>query len=169
MARKEVDITITDEGRDSGKIFHIKEMPAMRAEKWAMRALMAVARSGVDIGQAATGGMQALAVLGIEAIVKVHMEDVEPLLDEMLECISVKPNPKNLNIVRPLRVDEDIEEVRTLLQLRKEVLNLHLGFSQTAEQPKQTSEASALNSSNTQTSLDPSVRFSRSRPTKQAR
>lgn len=169
MARKEVDITISEEGRDSGKIFHLKEMPALRAEKWAYRAIMAVARSGVDIGDAATGGMQALARLGIEAIVKVHMEDVEPLLDEMLECISVKPNPKNLNVVRPLRVDEDIEEVRTLLQLRKEVLNLHLGFSQIADQPKQTSEASASNSSNIPTSLDPSVRFSRSRPTKPAR
>lgn len=168
MARKEIDITITDEGRDQGKVFHIKEMPAMQAEQWAMRALMAVARSGVDIGQAASGGMQALAYLGIEAITKVHFEDVKPLLDEMLDCVSVKPNLKNLAIVRPL-MEEDIEEVQTLLQIRKEVLNLHLGFSNPADQSKSTLGTSASNSSNTPISQDPSVRFSRSRPAKPQR
>ncbi len=168
MARKEIDVSITDEGRDQGKVFHIKEMPAMQAEQWAMRALMAVARSGVDIGQAASGGMQALAYLGIEAITKVHFEDVKPLLDEMLDCVSVKPNLKNLAIVRPL-MEEDIEEVQTLLQLRKEVLNLHLGFSNPADQSKSTLGTSASNSSNIPISQDPSVRFSRSRPAKPQR
>lgn len=162
MARKEIDITITDEGRDIGKIFHIKEMGAIQAEQWAYRAIMAVARSGVDIGDAASGGMQTLARLGIEAITKVHFEDVKPLLDEMLDCITVKPNPKNLAIVRPLMVDDDIEEVQTLLQLRKEVLNLHLGFSKPADQSKSTLGTSASNSSNTPISQDPSVRFSHS-------
>ncbi|HEY0120654.1 MAG TPA: hypothetical protein VGC14_02645 [Rhizobium sp.] len=159
--RKEIDFPITEAGRDQGKLFHLKEMPALKAEKWAMRALLAVARSGVDIGQAATGGMQSLAILGIEALTKISFEEAEPLLDEMLECITVKPSPQNPNIVRQL-MEDDIEEVKTLLALRKEVLNLHLGFSPAGAPSKQTSETSASPSSNIPTSQDPSVRFSRS-------
>ncbi|WP_174055459.1 hypothetical protein [Rhizobium rhizogenes] len=166
--RKEIDITITETGRDLGKTYHIREMPALRAEKWATRAFLAVAKSGVDIGQVGAGGMQALAILGLEALMKLHFEDAEPLLDEMLECISIKPNPENPAIVR-LLMEDDIEEVKTLFQLRKEVLGLHLGFSQAASPSTSTSGASALNSSNTPTSQDPSVRFSRSPRAKQPR
>jgi hypothetical protein len=166
--RKEIDITITDEGRDIGKVFHLREMPALRAEKWATRAFLAVAKSGVDIGQAGAGGMQALAIMGLEALTKLHFEDAEPLLDEMLECISIKPNPENPSIIR-LLMEDDIEEVKTLFQLRKEVLNLHLGFSQAGSPSTSTSGASALNSSNTPISQDPSVRLSRSPRAKQPR
>lgn len=168
--RKQIDVRISTDGRDKDKVFFLTEMPALQAEKWAMRALMAVARSGIDIGQVANGGMQALAVIGIQAVMKLDFGDAEPLLDEMLTCIQIKPNPQNPGIVRPLMPD-DIEEVSTLFELRKEVLDLHMGFSQNAGLSKQTSgnEVPASNSSNIPTSHDPSVRFSRSPRTKPGR
>lgn len=165
MARKEIDITISDEGRDKDKVFHLREMPALKAEKWATRALSAIARSGVDIGHIPTGGMQALAIVGLQAVVTMKFEDAEPLLDEMLECIKAKPSP---NIVRDL-VEDDIEEVKTLFTLRKEVLDLHMGFSTAGVLSKQTSEPSASSSSTMQMSPEASVQFSQSPKTKPRR
>ncbi len=170
--RKEMDYAITEEGRDKGKVYHLREMPALKAEKWATRAFLAAAKSGVDIGNVdiAAGGMQALAILGIEALTKMDYADAEPLLDEMLECISIKPNPQNPAIIRPL-FEDDIEEVKTIILLRKEVLMLHMGFSQSGSQSTSTSADLSPASSplNTPISQDPSVRFSRSPKTKPQR
>ena len=159
--RKEIDITITDPGRDEGKPFHIREMPATRAEKWAMRALLAVARSGVDLPDDFIGmGMQGIALVGIRAITKITFEDAEPLLDEMMECVTIKPDPRNPAIMRAL-IEGDIEEIATLVKLRQEVINLHVSFFTSAGPLKSTSQASpASSSSNTKTSPEPSVRFS---------
>ncbi|WP_457152657.1 hypothetical protein [Mesorhizobium sp. P5_C1] len=159
--RKEIDITITDPGRDEGKTFHICEMPAARAEKWAMRALLAVARSGVDLPDDFTGmGMQGIAIIGIRAITKIAFEDAEPLLDEMMECVMVKPDPRNPAIKRVL-FESDIEEITTLVTLRQEVINLHIGFFTRGGPSKSTSaESPTSGSSNTKTSPEPSVRFS---------
>ena len=171
--RKELDYTVKEEGRDKGKVFHIREMGALKAEKWATRAFLAAAKSGVDIGNVdvAAGGMQALAILGIEALTKMDYLDAEPLLDEMLECITVRPSP---NVDRPLSLDpsfDDIEEVKTLILLRKEVLMLHMGFSPSGSQSTSTSADLSPASSplNTPISQDPSVRFSRSPKTKPQR
>ena len=159
--RKEIDVTITDPGRDQGKTFHIREMPATRAEKWAMRALLAVARSGVDLPDDFTGmGMQGIALVGIRAITKITFEDAEPLLDEMMECVTIKPDPRNPAIMLAL-IEGDIEEIATLVKLRQEVINLHVSFFTSAGPLKSTSQASpASSSSNTKTSPEPSVRFS---------
>lgn len=127
--RKEVDWTASHE-RDAGKVFHLTEMPAMQAEKWAMRALFAIARAGVEVGDVVDGtaGMQGIALLGVQALLRMNFADAEPLLDEMLQCVTIKPDPNNRMIVRPLDAF-DIEEVQTLLSLRNEVIRLHTGFS----------------------------------------
>lgn len=127
--RKTADITITDEGRDKGKVFRLREMSAMQAEKWAARALLALAKSGVDIpDEISEMGMAGMVALGIKSLVGVSFRDAEPLLDEMLGCIKIVPDPARPQIERPL-IDGDIEEVRTLVTLRKEVFTLHTGFS----------------------------------------
>lgn len=161
--RKELDITITERGRDQGKTYHLKEMPASRAEKWAMRALMAVARSGIDLpDNFAEGGMQSVAILGIQAITRINFDDAEPLLDEMMECITFKPDPKNPAIVRPL-IEDDIEEIRTRIKLREEIIKLHVDFLPAADQSMPTSAVeTSQTSSNTPTFQEASVRFSRS-------
>lgn len=142
--RKEVDYIIAHEGRDKGKVFHLTEMPAMKAEKWAMRALFAVARSGVDIGEAldGTSGMQGIALVGMQALFRMDFVDAEPLLDEMLQCVTVKPDPNNPMLVRAL-FETDIEEVSTLLSIRDEVLRLHTGFSLADAASKSTSQTAS--------------------------
>ena len=129
MARRKADVVIDDDNsRDNGKVFVLTEMPAARSEKWAMRALLALQRAGVEIpDDAVQNGMARIAGVGIDALGRLSFHEVEYLLDEMFECIQIKPDPK-LSAVRDL-IEDDIEEVKTRILLRKEVLELHLGFS----------------------------------------
>lgn len=136
--RKTKLVTISTKGRDQGKVFFIKEKPAYEAEKWASRAFLALARSGVDIEEsvksAGVAGLAGLAVSGLRALVGLRFEEAEPLLDEMLECIRVVPDPSNLDFMRTLTIGtpdgdgDDIQEVMTLLQLRREIIELHISF-----------------------------------------
>jgi hypothetical protein len=129
MARKEITIMIAEDGRDKGKQFRIREMDADKAEWWAIRTLLALGKANPDLGNAyeAGMGMAALAVAGLKSFMMLHPEDAKPLLDEMMSCIDVLPDPKNPNVIRPL-FPEDIEEVATRLKLRSEVFQLHTGF-----------------------------------------
>jgi len=129
--RKTLDVTIMgspDSNRDAGKVFHLTEMSAAHAERWAGRALRALARSGVplpdDIEQA---GMAELASVGFRALAGVDDATFDSLMDEIMGCVSVKEKA----LVRAL-TDDDIEEVSTRLTLRLEVFQLITGFSLTA-------------------------------------
>lgn len=127
--RKTLNFTVVAEGRDKGKMFQLREMAAARAEKWAMRALLALARSGVEMDEDfAQQGMRGVAILGIKALSKMHWEDAEPLVDEMMECVRCIPDPGNPLMVRDL-IDDDIDEIETRLTLRMEVAKLHVDFS----------------------------------------
>ena len=127
--RKTLTVTIDAKGRDLGKVFLLREMPASQAEKWAARALVAMSTSGIDVpDDIAASGLAGIAAIGIKAIGGMKFEDAEPLLDEMFSCISIIPDPSRPNITRSL-VEDDIEEVMTRLKLRKELFDLHLGFS----------------------------------------
>jgi hypothetical protein len=129
MARKKKTITITEAGRDLGKNFLLTEMPVDRGEKWAARALLALAKSGAELPDGGDG-MAALASFGLEGITKLAWEDVEPLLDEMMGCIKFIPAP---GMERDLMLSaDDIEELGTLLTLRKGILGLHFDFFATA-------------------------------------
>ena len=128
--RKTADVTITAEGRDAGKVFRLTEMPAARAEKWAMRAFLGMARAGIEIpDNIANAGLAGIATIGLKAVGSMSFSDAELLLDEMFACIQAVPDPQNAARVRPL-VENDIEEVATRLRLRKEVFDLHVSFSQ---------------------------------------
>jgi hypothetical protein len=152
MARK-TETWVATEGRDKGKHFVITEMSAARAEKWATRALLAIGRAGVDLpDDLASAGMAALAYAGLKAITSCAFEDAEPLLDEMMQCVTIQPDPK-LEFTRGT-IEDDFEEVATLVQLRDRVFGLHVGFSIAAELAKLGAAAKkALDASNdTQTS-----------------
>jgi hypothetical protein len=128
MARKTEMVVIDAEGRDKGKTFIIREMPATQAEKWAMRAFLALAKSGVDVPEdVAASGLAGIAALGLRALSGLTFADAEPLMDEMFSCIQIMPDPTRPNVTRHL-IEDDIEEVATRLRLRKEVLALHTGF-----------------------------------------
>lgn len=132
MARKEKFITIDGQGRDKGKVFHLTEMPASQAEWWAMRAIMAMGRGGVDLpDDVRSMGMAALALEGLKALSKIQPEEAKPLMDEMLDCVQFVPDPKDHSVRRPL-IEADIEEITTRLNLRAEVFRLHVDFFSTA-------------------------------------
>ena len=135
MARKTETVVITSEGRDKGKTFLITEMPALKAERWAFRAILCLAHSGVDMDlgpEDAKGGMAAFATAGLKALNKLDFNEAEPLLNEMWSCVQVIPDRNNPLIVRPLVRNEmegdDIEEVTTILTLRERIFRLHTDF-----------------------------------------
>lgn len=131
--RKTETVTITIDGRDKGKQFLITEMPALRAERWAFRALLALAHAGVEMPEGATeGGMASIAAAGLRALNSLDFDEARPLLDEMWTCVQVIPDPKNPQIVRPLvnlEIEgDDIEELATIFQLRERIFRLHTDF-----------------------------------------
>lgn len=130
--RRTATVTIAAEGRDKGKAFLLTELPAMQGEKWAMRAFLALAKSGIDLPEDfGSGGMAAIALVGFKALGNVAFADAESLMNEMFTCVQIIPDPANAAVVRSL-FSEDIEEVSTLLHLRKQVFELHTNFSQLA-------------------------------------
>lgn len=158
--RKDLDVTITAEGRDKGKTFHIREMSAWDAERWAMRAFFAVMNSGVDIDEnLSRSGMAGIAVAGIKAFGMVPYERAQPLLDELLRCVSYRydSSPSGFRAM----VEQDVEEPGTILQLRAEALNLHINFSALVAPWRSTTPSSGTTtaeptSSSTSTSPPPS-------------
>lgn len=126
---KIVTIPAAEGNRDSGKHFFITEMSAVRVEKWAMRAISAMANGGMDIPPEVTRlGLGAVLAAGFRGILTMAFADAEPLLDEMMQCAQVLPDKSKPDVLRPID-DEDIQEVTTLLLLRTEVIEIHTGFS----------------------------------------
>lgn len=128
MARATTNYTVSDDGRDRGKTFVLTEMPASKAESWAMRALLALMSGDVELPDGFERmGMAGMAEVGIRALSGLTWEVAEPLLDEMMACVQFMPDPSKPHVVRAL-FEEDIEEVSTRIKLRAEVWKLHTGF-----------------------------------------
>lgn len=144
MARKHRVYVENDEGRDNKKVFLITEMSASRAEKWAARAFLALAKSGIDFGpEIVQGGLAGIALVGLRALGGVEFADAEPLLDELMSCVTLVPDtnmrdPISGNPISRLLIEDDIEEVATRIKLRAEVFELHTGFSMTGVKSKLT-------------------------------
>lgn len=127
--RKTAVVTIASEGRDLGKVFFLKELPASQAEKWAVRAFLALAKSGVDIpANIRELGIVGVAVTGLKALGGVSFPEAAHLMDEMFSCVQFLPSPNNPELARPL-IEDDIDEVQTRWTLRMEVFALHTGFT----------------------------------------
>ena len=125
---------IGQDGRDKGKHFVITEMPAFQAERLATRALFGLARAGVDIGAVTGMGMAGIAAAGLQALPLIDRREAEPLLDEMMTCVQIMPDPNVPAIMRPIlgpgAAQDDVEELTTILALRKQILDLHTDFSE---------------------------------------
>jgi len=132
--RREKDFKVEAVGRDQGKLFHLTEMSAFAAEKFAAKVILALMKSGVKIPEnVKDAGLAGLATIAMSAFGGIHPDVLMPLLDEMMECVKIVPDPRNpIGSIRAL-VPEDIDEVATLLKLRQELLELHLGFSLAAK------------------------------------
>lgn len=135
MRKEKVVIIESDdpENRDRGKAFFLTEMPAGPAERWADRAFLALAHSGVSLPP----GIERQGMEGIYRIAKlvghIDFKELSPLMDELMKCVMFIPDMKNPHI--KLRLTEDglegdtIEEVSTRQFLRSEVMSLHINFS----------------------------------------
>ena len=127
--RKTTTITIDAQGRDLGKQYFLTELPATQAEKWAIRAFLGLAKSGVEIPQEIRDmGMAGIGVVGFRMLAGMDWAYLEPLLDEMFTCVQMIPDP-NKPLPRRL-VENDIEEIATRMRLRIEVFKLHVDFSE---------------------------------------
>lgn len=132
MARKTIDFTINEPGRDKGKTFRITEMPASKAEAWAMRALIALMGNGIELPEGFDkSGMAGMAELGLKVLSRLKYADAEPLLAEMMECVTLVPDTSKSAFSRTLH-EEDIDEVKTRILIRAEVWKLHTDFLKAA-------------------------------------
>lgn len=131
MPRKTTIYTVTSEDRDIGKKYLITEMPASRAEKWAARAFLAMAHSGIEIpANIMDAGFAGLALMGLRSLAGVNFDEAEPLLDEMMTCAKFLPNGMPIESARVINEEYgDVEEPSTLVKLRAEVFKLHINFS----------------------------------------
>ena len=154
MARKKQTVTIDFKGRDHGKSFQITEMSVNRADKWANTALLAMMRGGVDVGGVdfslimntldsgdtpkvdVTGGMLELARVSIAGLGNVTEVVGQELLDQLInDCVKIIPtggSPRTLIMPNPDDPDDetegDVEELKTLWELRKTAFALHVSF-----------------------------------------
>ncbi len=135
MARRTRSFVATY-GRDKGKTFIITEMPADQAERWASRALLALANGGtqlpdgvLDAGLAGLASMAGVFVMSVRALQGLEYHKVGPLLDEMMDCVQYVP----AGGIPPQKLftgeNSQIEEVQTRISLRGEVLQVHTDFS----------------------------------------
>lgn len=124
MARRTKIFKVDDsKSRDHGREYLITEMPADEAEWWAFRVLQALLGSESEINFNAP--LADVARQGLGALGKLPPDQAKPLFDQMMGCVSTKL--PNSNESRPL-LSGDIEEVKTRILLRKEVLELHTDF-----------------------------------------
>jgi hypothetical protein len=137
MALKELDVSI-NEGRDSGKTFHLKEWPATRVEDWVLRAVFGLGRAGVEIPPEILqlgAGPTAYAIAS--QAIKMPSRLGVKLADELMSCVTIA-EPK---VTRSL-VERDIEDFSTRLWLKGQVLKLMFGFFLPAASPSLTPQAS---------------------------
>lgn len=127
--RRKLEIIIDEKGkRDKGKLFIIEEMPCQQAEKWAIKIFLALGKAGITIPENIVEmGLPGLAIMGFKALHGLRFEDAEPILDEMMQYIRIRPDKAHPQVEREL-LDGDVEEITTMLKLRKEIFNLNIDF-----------------------------------------
>jgi hypothetical protein len=124
--------------RDNGKTFILTEMDAYHGQDWALRALLALASSGVQLPDGAlSGGMASLARFGVTALLQSPHGVLKPLLDEMLAQAQYLHAPKHpLQSIFPDAAGNcPVEEIKTFMTLQLALFKLHTGFSPTDATP----------------------------------
>ncbi|MFT8720027.1 hypothetical protein [Acetobacter sp.] len=128
MAILEKVVTVPMDGDDKGKVFVITRMNAFAADKWGRHVMQAAISSGADLaGLNADDGLAGVAAAGINIFGIMDPTKTDVLLDQLMKCITVQPDPNNAAIRRPLH-ETDIVEIETVGWLQKEAFSLHVGF-----------------------------------------
>lgn len=130
MALKEIIVTCPHEGSDRGKQFIITRMSAVEADRWGRHCLQAAAASGGDIpGVMDGGGLAAVAAAGIGIFAAMPPEKMDALIDRLMQCVEMAPDPNNAAIRMKWAVAQtQIEEIPTVSWLQAEAFKLHTDF-----------------------------------------
>lgn len=120
--RKEIEIKIDGNGRDAGKVFIVKEMPATQMDAWLTRAIgvLGADKTLLDVLSLSMSEL----ILNLS---KNNYDETKVLLDELLACCSFKSD----NGLVPMKndmVDGVIEDWTTIVRLKNEAFALNLGF-----------------------------------------
>ncbi|MFT9442321.1 MAG: hypothetical protein ABF593_11240 [Acetobacter papayae] len=128
MAVREVTLSVPMEGADHNKRFVITRMSAFEADRWGRHCLQAALGCGADLtGITPEDGLAGLAAAGIGLFGAMEPERMDSLLERLMRCVSVQPDPANPSLRRPLH-ESDIEEIPTVGWLQKEAFGLHVDF-----------------------------------------
>jgi hypothetical protein len=139
MPRRQKSFTIIEtESRDYNKRFLLTEAPSTIVLDWVGRAMMLLARAGVELPEeAVAGGLEGVAYAvarapdPVKSLGNVEWHALKPLIFEMIErCVKRQPDERHPEVQMKLILDDDIEDVRTYFTLLRELMTLHLGFSQ---------------------------------------
>ena len=130
-------------------------MPATKVERWIIKLAGALSATGVFSADVADGveAQKAIAdfllkggLSKLGAVTKDYDEVIQPLIDELYTCVEQKVGNAYFALTSDV-IDAKIEDVRTLFNLQKEIVKLHLDFfvpgaasNSTARQPREGSE-----------------------------
>jgi hypothetical protein len=128
MARREKIISLQD--RDQELTFRIREMSAVKMERWLAEALKLTAEAGLDLPR--LGDPDVVKVFLLESFLPAALGRIEydkawPLLEALLNCCSRLVE----NVAEPCSsqsVEAYIEDVSTLITLRCEAMRVNAGF-----------------------------------------
>ena len=133
--RRTATFTVTSPGRDLGKRFHIEEQPVMAIEEWTRRAAAILLRSGVEIPPGILEqGPSGFVALGVGTILsgigKAPEAEVAWLFEAMLKSVKGYQESANAPVMTNLEIIlGQVEELRTMVELREQIASVHLGWS----------------------------------------
>jgi hypothetical protein len=125
---RKTQIVVATEGRDQGKTFLLRELPALRAERLAEKLFRTLVARGVEVPEATLGsGFLGFAAEWQRWLQHLQLWDLAQFLAEFDECILIRIARAD----RPISIKgDDIEEWSTLVNLRFTALWLHVDFFQ---------------------------------------
>lgn len=126
---REVEFTM-DVGRDKGKTFKIKELPAYQMDKWVTRLLGCLAKQDLTVVDLIDMPFMELAT----KIYKIESEEEKAILfDELLESCFLKKEGIEIAMKKD-NINGFVDEWQTLYRLKEEALKLNLGFFESGEE-----------------------------------
>lgn len=149
--RETKDIVLMDEDLEGKPVelhFKLTQMSAIKQERWINRVVaLFVSSNAKDMGsvQSILGSGKIESIMALFNGLK--YEDIEPLYNELLECVQYIPDKDNPSYTQPMtakNADTVITDVRNLYTLRFESLKINFSFFLNALQPpkeKATEEA----------------------------
>lgn len=136
MARKVRKVKLQDRGRELS--FRIKEMGALNAEKWKIRAIMLLLSGNISMPEGASieDGVKMFMAEGAGKLFKtlqsIDVEKALILFDELLySCCEIEKNGITAALT-PELIEANIEDSSTITKLRFECLKVHFDFLEDA-------------------------------------